>query len=221
MPCTRTPRRLSGNATRPVPIPNSSAAPPAASSARKLTVGSRTPGSNMSLDVAVVVPRDALRRTGSSSARRNSGMIRRATNSDFRAGPRRWRIPPLRPPLRCVPVLGDVDRLADDLVVTKLVDADTEGLRTPVVRHRVLDHPESSCLALGGCRRTSTLDSCSSSGGSSRRRRTARRIAGTRARRRRRTSRGRARGGSVSTRSSAGASRWRSPHPYRSSRHSG
>jgi len=47
MPCTRTPRRLSGSAIRPVPIPSSSAAPPAASAARKLTVGSSTAGSNM------------------------------------------------------------------------------------------------------------------------------------------------------------------------------
>src|SRR5215213_5608426 len=48
MPCTGMPRRLSGSAMRPVPIPSSRAGPPSASAARKLTAGSTTAGSNSS-----------------------------------------------------------------------------------------------------------------------------------------------------------------------------
>jgi hypothetical protein len=48
IPCTRTPRRLSGNAMRPVPMRSSSAGPVPASSARKLTAGSTTSASNSS-----------------------------------------------------------------------------------------------------------------------------------------------------------------------------
>jgi hypothetical protein len=48
IPCTRTPRRLSGIAMRPVPIPSSSAAPPPASPARTSTGGSTIAGSNSS-----------------------------------------------------------------------------------------------------------------------------------------------------------------------------
>ena len=50
IPCTGTPRCASGSATRPVPIPSSSARPPPASSARKVTVGSMTAGSNIPSD---------------------------------------------------------------------------------------------------------------------------------------------------------------------------
>ena len=49
---TSTPRSLSGSATRPVPMPSSRAAPFPTCSARKATVGSSTPGSNMSAEVA-------------------------------------------------------------------------------------------------------------------------------------------------------------------------
>ena len=48
IPCTRTPRWLSGIAMRPVPMPSSSAAPSPARSARKRTAGSTTAGSNSS-----------------------------------------------------------------------------------------------------------------------------------------------------------------------------
>jgi hypothetical protein len=48
MPCTGTPRRVSGSAIRPVPIPNSSARPLPATSARKSTTASTTAGSNVS-----------------------------------------------------------------------------------------------------------------------------------------------------------------------------
>ena len=48
IPCTRTPRRLSGRAMRPVPMPSSSAAPVPASSARNRTTGSTAAGSNSS-----------------------------------------------------------------------------------------------------------------------------------------------------------------------------
>ena len=48
IPCTGTPRRASGSAIRPVPIPSSSAEPSPASSARKSTIGSTTAGSNVS-----------------------------------------------------------------------------------------------------------------------------------------------------------------------------
>ncbi len=46
MPWTGTPRRLRGNARRPVPTPSSSTAPRPARSARKFTAGSTTAGSN-------------------------------------------------------------------------------------------------------------------------------------------------------------------------------
>jgi hypothetical protein len=48
IPCTGTPRRRSGMAIRPVPMPSSSAAPLPASSARKSTTGSTTTGANSS-----------------------------------------------------------------------------------------------------------------------------------------------------------------------------
>src|SRR3954451_24940876 len=48
MPCTGTPRAASGRAMRPVPMPNSSAAPSPASDASTSTTGSTTAGSNMS-----------------------------------------------------------------------------------------------------------------------------------------------------------------------------
>ena len=51
MPVTGTPRACNGTATRPVPIASSSAAPPAASSASRSTIGSRTAGSNIGADV--------------------------------------------------------------------------------------------------------------------------------------------------------------------------
>ncbi len=47
MPATRTPRAASGSAIRPVPIANSSARPPPASSASRSTAGPTTAGSNM------------------------------------------------------------------------------------------------------------------------------------------------------------------------------
>ena len=45
IPCTGTPRAASGSAIRPVPMPSSSAAPPAASSTRRSTIGPTTAGS--------------------------------------------------------------------------------------------------------------------------------------------------------------------------------
>ena len=48
MPCTSTDRWLSGNATLPVPIPNSNARPPEASVARNSTVALSKAGSYMS-----------------------------------------------------------------------------------------------------------------------------------------------------------------------------
>jgi hypothetical protein len=47
IPCTGTPRRESGSAIRPVPIPSSSARPAPAIPARKSTTGSIVAGSNM------------------------------------------------------------------------------------------------------------------------------------------------------------------------------
>jgi hypothetical protein len=46
--CTDTPRRASGSAIRPVPIPSSSARPLPARSARKSTTGSTASGANIS-----------------------------------------------------------------------------------------------------------------------------------------------------------------------------
>ena len=48
IPCIDTPRRASGRAIRPVPIPNSSARPLPASSTRTSTTGSITSASNIS-----------------------------------------------------------------------------------------------------------------------------------------------------------------------------
>ena len=47
MPVTGTPRPASGTATRPVPMANSSAAPPAASAASRSTAGPTTSSANM------------------------------------------------------------------------------------------------------------------------------------------------------------------------------
>ena len=47
MPCTSTPRRASGSAIRPVPMPSSSARPPPASPARTPATVSMKAGSNM------------------------------------------------------------------------------------------------------------------------------------------------------------------------------
>jgi hypothetical protein len=48
----------------------------------------------------------------------------------------------LSPPLRWLPALGDVDRLARDLVVSKLEDADSEALGALVVADRDLGDPD-------------------------------------------------------------------------------
>ena len=81
MPCTRTPRRLSGSAMRPVPMPSSSAAPLPASSARKSTAGSTTAGSNMSAESR----RSALRsvRRSRSPARAHASTTCRRAAADF------------------------------------------------------------------------------------------------------------------------------------------
>ncbi len=50
MPCTSTPRRASGSAIRPVPMPNSSARPPPASPASTSATVSVKAGSNMPSD---------------------------------------------------------------------------------------------------------------------------------------------------------------------------
>ena len=50
MPCTSTPRRVSGSAIRPVPMPNSSARPPPASPASTSATVSVKEGSNMPSD---------------------------------------------------------------------------------------------------------------------------------------------------------------------------
>jgi hypothetical protein len=50
MPWTGTPRRASGRAIRPVPLPSSRARPPPASSASASTTGPTAPASNMSAD---------------------------------------------------------------------------------------------------------------------------------------------------------------------------
>ena len=50
MPCTGTPRRASGSAIRPVPMPSSSARPPSASPASTLATVSTSAGLNMSSD---------------------------------------------------------------------------------------------------------------------------------------------------------------------------
>ena len=52
IPATRTPRSDSGSAIRPVPIANSSTAPPPASSASRSTAGPTTAGSNTLADCA-------------------------------------------------------------------------------------------------------------------------------------------------------------------------
>ena len=52
IPDTGTPRAASGNATRPVPTANSSAAPSPASSASRSTVGPSTSGSNIEPQVS-------------------------------------------------------------------------------------------------------------------------------------------------------------------------
>ena len=50
IPCTSTPRRASGSAIRPVPMPSSSARPPPASSASTSATVSAKAGSNMPSD---------------------------------------------------------------------------------------------------------------------------------------------------------------------------
>jgi hypothetical protein len=67
MPCTRIPRWRSGSATRPVPMPNSSASPVAARVARNSTAGSSALGSNNS-------GQSASYRSAIHSSKRDSGM---------------------------------------------------------------------------------------------------------------------------------------------------
>src|SRR5882672_5682753 len=52
------------------------------------------------------------------------------------------RRPPLSPPLRRLPALGDIDRLTRDLVASELEDAHPEAPRTPVVADRDLRDPQ-------------------------------------------------------------------------------
>ena len=59
MPCTRTPRSLSGTATRPVPMPSSRAAPSPARWARKSTVWSEEGGIEHLRRARVVARRDS------------------------------------------------------------------------------------------------------------------------------------------------------------------
>ncbi len=107
IPCTRTPRRLSGNAMRPVPMPSSSAAPVPASSARKFTAGSTTAGSNRSGQRSSY--RFAIR-----SSKLSSGI---GAPSQERAPKAATELIP-RPPVRCAPMTRpgtETVRLIDEL----------------------------------------------------------------------------------------------------------